>query len=292
MHFHTFSANADKKIPLFRQLADFIRVAVESGDLAPGTKLPTERSIASETSLSRGTIRAAFAALEQSGIILTRQGSGSFVSENAIAHLTTSVAIFGNSQEMLLDLKRQIDALPKTESTIFLIESLSTAPNPERFLEAFEYALVPKSQYKKIAALAGRAADKILEISAIPSDDTLQELFGLDRHARLGIICKSNVFLATVKGTLVTYGFSPDNILSFFEMDYTTSTYFPGGIDALISFSDAHIFTNERFQFRNQEFIDKGGKIILFRTRLEQDSLHAIKEAVARLHAPPLPITE
>lgn len=270
-----FRRDTQGGLPLFRQLAKFFISQIDQGALSPGDQLPTEREIAEQTGLSRGTVRPALALLEQTGYIKTRQGSGSLVLPRSPGK--ASIAIFGSSQETLLDLKHQLDERRGVQSTIFILESLRTAPDPQAFLAPYDLALVPNHYYREIAALLGDAAHKLIEISPLASRATLDKIFALDRGARLGIICKSNEFLAAVKGTLVTYGFSPDNILSFFEMDYTTSTYFPGGIDALISFASAHIFTNERFRFRNEEFIAKGGEIILFSSQLEEACLEKIK---------------
>ena len=284
MDLQQFSPDRELGRPLFRQLAAFIVGHIADGSLPGGHRLPTERVVSVGTGLSRGTVRQAFAYLEQQGLTYTKQGSGSFVAARSLGK--RSIAIVGSGQETLIDLKRQLSELADMESTIFILESVTTAPDPAGFLAAYDLTLVPGSHYEKIASLNQDATDKLMEISVSPSEDTLRQIFALDREARIGIICRSNEFLATVKGTLVTYGFASDNISSFFEMDYTTSTYFPGGIDALISFSDAHIFTSERFQFRNEELIQKGGQIIPFVSHLEPSRL---REIVDRLRDVPPP---
>ena len=286
MDLQAFSSDRKQNRPLFRQLAAFIGMHITNGSLPGGHKLPTERMVSETTGLSRGTVRQAFAYLEQQGLTSTKQGSGSFVTMRLGGK--RSIAIVGSGQETLIDLKRQLSVLSDMESTIFILESVTTAPDPARFLASYDLTLVPGSHYEKIASLIGDATDKLMEISVSPSEDTLRQIFALDREARIGIICRSNEFLATVKGTLVTYGFASDNISSFFEMDYTTSTYFPGGIDALISFSDAHIFTSERFQFRNEELIQKGGQIIPFVSHLEPSRLREIAHRLTDAFPPSL----
>jgi len=286
MNLQNFSLDRNLDISLFRQLAAFIEAHIADGSLPGGHKLPTERAVSEETGLSRGTVRQAFSYLEQQGLTCTRQGSGSFVVLRSIGK--RSIAIVGSGQETLIDLKRQLSVLADMESTIFILESVTTAPDPAGFLASYDLTLVPGSHYEKIASLIGDTTNKLMEVSVSPSEDTLRQIFALDREARIGIICRSNEFLATVKGTLVTYGFASDNISSFFEMDYTTSTYFPGGIDALISFSDAHIFTSERFQFRNEELIRKGGQIIPFVSHLEPSHLNEIGDRLRDVSLPSL----
>lgn len=117
----------------------------------------------------------------------------------------------------------------------------------------------------------------------VVGDEDLIQITSLPRDSRIGIICRTNVFLAAVKDILLSFGFWEDRIQSFFEMDYTTKTYFPGGIDVLISFADAHIFTNPEFEFRNEEFLAKGGRIIAFHHQIEKGTLIYIQNRVGEL---------
>src|SRR5881409_2264793 len=64
---------------LFEQLAGEIR----SGRLAPGARLPTEHALTRAARVSRTVVREAVAALRAEGLVITRQGVGAFVPENA-----------------------------------------------------------------------------------------------------------------------------------------------------------------------------------------------------------------
>ena len=72
-----------------------IEASIESGLLAPDTALPSERQIARLTELSRVTVRTAIADLAGQGIIVQRQGSGSYVApkrtrvEQSLSRLTS-----------------------------------------------------------------------------------------------------------------------------------------------------------------------------------------------------------
>jgi len=52
---------------------------IESGKLPPGSRLPTEQEILNATGVSRTVVREAFSALRANGLVVTRQGSGTFV---------------------------------------------------------------------------------------------------------------------------------------------------------------------------------------------------------------------
>lgn len=64
---------------LFEQLADQIR----SGRLAPGARLPTEEALTRAARVSRTVVREAVAALRAEGLVVTRQGVGAFVADQA-----------------------------------------------------------------------------------------------------------------------------------------------------------------------------------------------------------------
>ena len=65
--------------PMYRQIESQLRDLILSGDLRPGTKLPTIRGLASDLSCSIVTTRRAYQDLEVEGLILTRQGRGTVV---------------------------------------------------------------------------------------------------------------------------------------------------------------------------------------------------------------------
>ncbi len=65
--------------PLYLQLAAAIRRQIESGALKPGDQLPTVRTLLTETGLSDGTIRHAYALLAREGVLDMSQGRGTFV---------------------------------------------------------------------------------------------------------------------------------------------------------------------------------------------------------------------
>jgi GntR family transcriptional regulator len=67
---------ADRGEPaLYRKVADDIKDAIAAGGYAAGTRLPSESELAERYSVSRGTIRQAFAALRADGVIASRRGA-------------------------------------------------------------------------------------------------------------------------------------------------------------------------------------------------------------------------
>lgn len=68
------------KVPLHRQLYDQIREAVLAGHLAPGARLPSSRTLASELGCSRNTAVTAFDQLLSEGYLAGQVGSGTYIS--------------------------------------------------------------------------------------------------------------------------------------------------------------------------------------------------------------------
>lgn len=64
---------------LYIQIADQIMERVRDGRLPPGSKLPSEREIATQMGVSRPSVREALIALELLGVVEIRIGQGTFV---------------------------------------------------------------------------------------------------------------------------------------------------------------------------------------------------------------------
>lgn len=67
-------------LPLYQQLQRALRQAIESRVLGPDDALPPERDLANEFRVSRITVRKAIDGLVSEGMLVRRQGSGTFVS--------------------------------------------------------------------------------------------------------------------------------------------------------------------------------------------------------------------
>jgi GntR family transcriptional regulator len=65
--------------PMYRQVAEDLRQKIESGELPPGSQLPTELELREQCDTSRTTIRDAIRWLTTRGLVETRAGRGTFV---------------------------------------------------------------------------------------------------------------------------------------------------------------------------------------------------------------------
>ena len=70
--------------PPYEQVRDQFRAQVETGALAPGTKLPTVRALAADLGLAANTVARAYRELESLGVIETRGRAGSVVTGGGV----------------------------------------------------------------------------------------------------------------------------------------------------------------------------------------------------------------
>ena len=78
--------------PLYQQLQRALRGAIENGIIGPEDALPPERDLAEMLKVSRITVRKAIDELVEDGLLIRKQGSGTFVSnrvEKNFAKLTS-----------------------------------------------------------------------------------------------------------------------------------------------------------------------------------------------------------
>ncbi len=66
-------------VPLYRQIVDQIRYEIANGSLRPGDRLPSVRELARQLPVNQNTVLKAYDLLERDGLIVRRQGEGTFV---------------------------------------------------------------------------------------------------------------------------------------------------------------------------------------------------------------------
>src|SRR6516162_9389027 len=65
--------------PIYRQIADQIRLGVATGALTPGQAMPSVRSLAERLVVNANTVAHAYAELVRDGVLESHQGRGVFV---------------------------------------------------------------------------------------------------------------------------------------------------------------------------------------------------------------------
>jgi GntR family transcriptional regulator len=76
-----FRVNHSSGVPLYVQLMDQAKHAIDMGVLRAGEQLPTIRAVAEDLVMNPNTVARAYRELEHVGIIEVRHGAGAFVAE-------------------------------------------------------------------------------------------------------------------------------------------------------------------------------------------------------------------
>jgi GntR family transcriptional regulator len=72
-------------VPFYRQIVDQTADLIRSGQLMPGTQLPSDRELAGQLLVSLITVRRAYSDLENARLIVLRQGYGTYVADDVVA---------------------------------------------------------------------------------------------------------------------------------------------------------------------------------------------------------------
>ena len=75
-----FRPNPTLGVPIYLQLMEQVKHAIETGALRPGEQLPGIRPLAEELVINPNTVAKAYRELEHEGVIELRHGAGAFVS--------------------------------------------------------------------------------------------------------------------------------------------------------------------------------------------------------------------
>ena len=118
------SLNYRDSRPIYEQIKDGLKKLIVSGAMAPGEKLPSVRSLATQLSINPNTIQRAYNEQENEGFIYSIPGKGSFASatvdsseskkrelENKIREMVAELRYLGVSQEALLTLVKEEESV-------------------------------------------------------------------------------------------------------------------------------------------------------------------------------------
>jgi GntR family transcriptional regulator len=98
-----FRVDVGSGIPIYRQLVQQVRRDVMLGRLRPGDQLPSVKEVVDALSVNPNTVVKAFGELEHQGLVVRRQGVGTFV---AAAPSVTSLSV---APKLLGSLTRWVD---------------------------------------------------------------------------------------------------------------------------------------------------------------------------------------
>ena len=95
------------------QVVEFVRRQIETGRLKPGARLPAERELAVEIGVSRPSLRAGLQTLQALGVLHSRQGAATFISDGPPrlggAALSFLAALHGFTRDEMFEARRVLE---------------------------------------------------------------------------------------------------------------------------------------------------------------------------------------
>lgn len=123
---------------LYQRLAMAFRSAIADGRLPAGARLPPERQMSTDLAVSRSTVAAALAELDQHGLVARRQGSGTYVGavtrapaegRRALVHELDEHALFhdlsGAPEASIELLAAAVDCAPEVRTAIGALDDVA-----------------------------------------------------------------------------------------------------------------------------------------------------------------------
>jgi GntR family transcriptional regulator len=88
-----FRPNPSLGMPIYLQLVEQVKHAVETGAMRSGEQLPAIRAVAESLVINPNTVAKAYRELEHDGIVELRQGTGAFIADNARGRRTAPATL-------------------------------------------------------------------------------------------------------------------------------------------------------------------------------------------------------
>jgi len=120
------SISLDSDIPLYSQIVGIVKRNISAGTLTAGDLLPSEAELCRTFNISRSTVRQAIGALELEGLVVRKQGRGTFVAEPKVRRRTENIYSFTS----------EISSMGMTpSSTLIGFEVIDPSPDIVKMLE-------------------------------------------------------------------------------------------------------------------------------------------------------------
>ena len=126
--------DADSPDPLWRQAAELIRHQIVTGKLNEGGRLPAERDLLEQLSISRVTLRRALQSLVEDGVLTASHGRGWYVAANVPKEFPNTLESFSETAARLgLTPSSEVLRAGDAPATLDEAEELGIAPGAGLF---------------------------------------------------------------------------------------------------------------------------------------------------------------
>ena len=109
-----FHINHASGLPLYLQLIEQVKHAIETGALRAGEQLPTIRKLAEDLVMNPNTVVRAYRELEHEGVVELRHGSGAYISDSEAGR----IKLLRRGQSVMQGTMEKLTALGLSEPEI------------------------------------------------------------------------------------------------------------------------------------------------------------------------------
>jgi GntR family transcriptional regulator len=223
--------------PIHMSIHDDLRIRLSAGEWAPGKRLPSEADLAARYGVARMTIRQALGDLASEGMVVRRQGLGTFATEALPARTTNKLMSFTEEMKrrghevQTRVIKASVDHPPPAASEALQVAQCSVAVLIQRLRVVNGSPVAVQSSWLPFARFAGLVSQPLLDGSLYA---TLESSYGVhialarktitaaavdEYHASLLELEPGNPVLLTIRTTYDS---------SNFAVEYATSAMRPG----------------------------------------------------------------
>lgn len=173
-----FATDPSDELPVGLQLSWRLRALISTGQLASGERLPSFRRLAGWAGVNVNTVRAVYEGLEQEGLVVSRQGQGTFVAHGVVpapeleeiaAEALRRASEAGLGPRDLAIVAMACASIPGNVGGEAPVPAAPGLPDPEEESEAIEVRQELRRQIGRLEAeLASYARDLNSELATAP----------------------------------------------------------------------------------------------------------------------------
>ena len=179
----------------------WVRDLIRSGELRPGQRLPTERELVAEIGVSRTSVRAGLQSLAAKGVLVTKHGAGTFISEGPPVldsePLSFMAALHGFTPHEMFEARRTLEvgvaglaAMHATGDQLLAIAEevtgmFASLEDPQKFLVhdiQFHRAVAAASGNPILVSLVQMVSVIFYEVCRRTADQTGEQRPGAEMH--------------------------------------------------------------------------------------------------------------
>ena len=185
--------------PLYLQVRDALAHLISAGTWKPGFQVPAESELAREVGVSSGTVRKALELMESQGLIVRRQGRGSFVANPALEELADRyVKLHGPAGERLRSRQTKVVKFEQCASSSVECSRLRLLTGAQVY------------RWRRVQEHIG--ASFLLEDVVLPTELFSGRLDGSDAAQEIGILAQRHGILLGKAEERITVGLPPQDV--------------------------------------------------------------------------------